>query len=409
MEVTKMMIEFVQAHEKDDVNALRLKYSGEKSKDFDFNIDFALLQIEARKKSRHKIPEFLSHPDFVFPTLLSSEQASNETVAKFHANLIKRDTSLLDLTAGLGIDAMTFAKQGINVTACEIDTIKCENLRHNAMVMRVADKLVVINKDSIEYIKQSDKNFDVVYADPARRNTSGSKVHALSDCQPDILASIDDILAISPRILIKSSPLLDLTLIRNTVKELQHIYVVCFKGECKEVLIDIRKDSSFDGVIVVDLDWEGELSRFYTPFNDSSSLSKSPLCDHKLASDYRYIYEPNAGVMKTGAWASLVAKFPALSKADVNTNIFLSDAFYSGFPGRVMEIIAEPDKRALKSLKGEKINIVSRNHPLSVDQISKKFSLTAGSNNFLYAFRYLNNPTIIITNPIKQNDTQKGI
>lgn len=401
MEVSEKMIEFVYEHANSDVNTLRLKYGGNKESELDFDLDFALLQIEARKKNWKKLPKFLSHTNFIFPTLLSAEQASNEVVAKFHALLVHSSKTLLDLTAGLGIDDMTFAHNGLHVTACEIDTIKCNALSHNAKIIGVADRLNIINEDSIDFINKLGDKYDVVFADPARRNCSGKKLHALSDCQPDILSSMPKILSIATRLLVKSSPLLDLTQIRNTVADLNHIYVVCFKGECKEVLIDIKKDDEFDGVTVVDLDYDGEISRFFTEFNSSKDHSSVALCDRVKPTEYRYLYEPNSGVMKTGAWHSLTSKHTGLSKADNNTHIFLSDVLYDDFPGRVMQIISEPDKKALKALKGDKINIISRNHPLSAPQISKKYSLISGGDRFLYAFRYKNIPTFLITEKIK--------
>lgn len=401
MEVTEKMIEFVRKHADDEVNVLRLKYGGNKSDELEFDSEFAFIQIEARKKARQKIPEFLAHPDFVFPTLLSAEQATNEIIAKFHAKLIDGCNTLLDLTAGLGIDDMSMAKVGISVTACEIDPIKCEALCHNSKIMGISENIKVINKDSIEFLKQANTSYDVVYADPARRNTSGCKVHALSDCQPDILASMHEILSIAPRLLIKTSPLLDLTFIKNTVKGLNHIYVACFKGECKEVLIDVKNDSSFEGVTVVDMNREGEISRFHIEFNGGESMPKEALSKRKNVTDFKYLYEPNAGVMKTGAWDALIGKFPELSKADKNTHIFLSDVYYADFPGRVMEVLSEPDRKALKRLKGTKINVVSRNHPLSTLQISKKYTLILGSEKFLYAIRHKETPTFVITRPIK--------
>lgn len=403
MEVTEKMMEFVQRHANDDVNALRLKYADKKNLMLDFDLELSFLQIEARKKTRKKLPNFLSHPDFIFPTLLSAEQASNEAVARFHASLISTSSKLLDLTAGLGIDDMTFAMNGISVTACEIDSIKCEALRHNAKIMGISDKLSIVAGDSIDIINNNKEKFDVVFADPARRNDSGLKLHALDDCQPNILAAMQDILSISRRLIVKSSPLLDLSLIRDTVENLRHIYVICYKSECKEVLIDIQKASSFEGVTVVDIDNEAERSRFHTDFLATESGAKVVLCNRKKAGDYKYLYEPNAGVMKTGAWTTLLHKFPELSKADTNTHIFLSDEYYDCFPGRVMEIISEPDKRALKSYKGDKMNIVARNHPLSAPQIAKKFSLTPGFDKYLYAFRYSNNPTFLVTSPSYYN------
>lgn len=398
MEMSENIKEFVRTHANDDVNSLRLKYKN-RSPELDIDIDFALLQIEARRKAKRKLQDFLKYPDFIFPTLLSAEQASNEAVARFHASLIK-SSSLLDLTGGLGIDVLTFALAGIQVTACEIDTIKCDALRHNASVVGVADKIIVVLGDSIEFIRNYEGKFDVVYADPARRNDVGGRTHALSDCQPDILSSMPEILKVAPRLLVKSSPLLDLSLIRDTVKDLIHIYIVCYKGECKEVLIDIQKNTSFEGVTVVDIDREGEISRFHTDFSITKSGSKVTLCSRKNACQYKYLYEPNAGVMKTGAWSTLLYKYPELSKADNNTHIFLSDTLYSDFPGRVIHIVAEPDKKALKALKGTKINVVSRNHPLSAPQIYNKYSLTPGSDNFLYAFRYRNVPTFLIASII---------
>ncbi|MDE5794292.1 MAG: hypothetical protein K2I08_06200 [Muribaculaceae bacterium] len=405
MEATKNFFEFIRRHANDDVNALRLKYAGKGNRDIDFEMEFALIQIEARRKTRKKLPSFLSHPEFVFPTLLSAEQASNEAVARLHASLISSSSRLLDLTAGLGVDDISFAKKGINVTACEIDYNKCEALQHNSKVMGVSDKLSIVYGDSIGFVRDSKEQFDVVFADPARRNDSGGKLHALSDCQPDILAAMHDILSISPRLLVKSSPLLDLSLIRNTVSDLKHIYVVCYKGECKEVLIDIQKGAKYEGVTVVDIDMEGEISRFHTEFSTAESKSKVSMCDRKKAEEYKYLYEPNAGIMKTSAWSTLIAKYQDLRKADTNTHIFLSDTLYSDFPGRVMQILSEPDKKALKALKGTKINIVARNHPLSAPQITNKYSLMTGSDKFLYAFRYRNIPTFLVVSPISTDKT----
>lgn len=401
MEISKKMIEFIRTHSLEDANSLRLKYSGKKGSELGFDIEFAILQIEARRKTRQKLSGFLSHSNFVFPSLLSAEQASNEAVARFHASLLSSPSNLLDLTAGLGIDDISFAKKGIKVTACEIDSNKCEALRHNAEVLGVSDKIITVNEDSIDYIRHQKLKFDVVFADPARRSNSGGRVHALTDCQPDIFTAMNDIFAVSSRVLVKCSPLLDVTFIRNTVNDLNHIYVVCFRGECKEVLIDIRKESSFEGVTVVDLDRDTEISRFHSDLACLELHTKSTISDRNKASDYKYLYEPNSGVMKTGSWSTLISKYPLLSKADRNTHIFLSDAYYDDFPGRVMQILSEPEKKALKAFKGERLNIVSRNHPLSAPEISKKYSLVCGSDKFLYAFKYNNTPTFIIAEQLK--------
>lgn len=390
------LFKFVADHANDDVNTLRLKYAGKsKSTDFDFDISFALLQIEMRRKNLKKIPSFLSNPKFLFPDSLAPEQASNEIVSIFHASLLSGCISLLDLTAGLGIDDLTFALNGIDVNSCEIDENKAKILRLNAESMCVSDKLTVICCDSIEYLTNNAQRFDVVFADPARRGISGARLHALADCQPDILTAMPLIMKTAPRLLVKCSPLLDLSLIRNTIDSLSHIFVVCVKGECKEILIDIQRNSIFSGVTVTDLDNHGEVSRFDCSLSPAESSISVRFADRKSPDEYKYLYEPNPGVMKTGAWGELDMIFPDLEKADPNTHLFFSDTLYSDFPGRIIRISGLPDKRALKRLKGSKYNVVARNYPISAPEIERKYSIIPGGYDFLYAFRYHGTPTLL--------------
>lgn len=405
MKFSEKTLKFIQEHAKDDINALRLKYGG-KSQKMDFPIDFALLQIETRRKAQKKIPTFLQNSQFVFPDAISAEQASNEIVALFHASLLSPGMSLLDLTAGLGIDDLTFAKSGIFVTACEINEKKAETLEHNVHALGLADYVKVHNIDSIAYLRKAcDRRFDIVFADPARRSLTGKRLHALSDCQPDIHSAMKDILRITDRILIKSSPLLDLSLIRDTVSELSHIYVVCLKGECKEVLIDIDKGSEFSGVTVIDLDSLKTVPIFectLSPITDPDCISFVSKDNPK---EYTYLFEPNAGVMKTGAWNELSTMFPDLRKADRNTHLFFSDSFIEGFPGRTLMISGQPDKKALKAMKGTKCNVVARNYPMAAQELAKKYSLVPGGDRFLYAFRYKGKPVCLLAEPVSQTQT----
>ena len=407
MEISEKTVKFIMEHLKDDPNGLRLKYSG-KAAMMDIPIDFALLQIEARRKAQKKIPTYIEDPYFIFPDTLASEQATNEIIAQFHSSLVNTGSTILDLTAGLGIDDMTFAKNGMTVTACEIDGKKSEALTHNVEIMGLKDRLTVINIDSMNYVRNCNKHYDIVFSDPARRSSNGRRLHALSDCQPDILEGMDLIMQLTDRLLIKSSPLLDLTLIRDTVDNLSHIYVVCHKGECKEVLIDIRKGSDFSGVTVVDLDSKGMISTFecrFSPTPDVAEFHNDPVLkyvDRQNPMDYRYIYEPNAGIMKTGAWEELSQSFPDLRKADQNTHIFFSDTLFRHFPGRTLAIRSQLNKKTLKEMKGKKCNIVERNYPLSAPEIAKKYSLIPGGTNYLYALRYQGTPICLLADLISK-------
>lgn len=394
MEISEKTLKFIKDHAADDVNALRLKFLG-KVLDTDFPVKFAILQIEARRKARKKIPSFLENPNFAFPDCLAAEQATNEAVAKFHASLIPAGNTLLDLTAGLGIDDFTFASKGVKLISCEINSDRFHALEHNARVLGLDNCIIVKNVDSMDYVESCNRKFDMVFADPARRGAAGRRVHALSDCQPDILTGMESIMNVTDRLLVKSSPLLDLTFIRETVEGLTHIYIVCFKGECKEILIEIAKERSYTGTTVVDLDMNGEISRFECHRSPTVSESNIRFTDRKVPSEYKYLYEPNSGVMKTGAWDELSRQFPALRKTDSNTHLFCSDTLYQEFPGRVINITSEADKKTLKELKGTKLNVVTRNYPLLASEVAKKYSLIPGGDGYLYAFRYKGKPVCV--------------
>ena len=395
MSSSESLKEFVAAHSNNDTTELRLRYAGRNPECLGFDIDFALVQIDARRKCRKKIPSFIANPDFLFPSLIAAEQASNESIARFHASLIPSASTLLDLTAGLGIDDMSFAAAGIKVTACELDKDKCDTLRHNAGIMGCSRLLEVFCCDSIRFLSENPRRFDTIFADPARRDSSGKRVHALADCLPDIEGNIDLILSRGNRLLVKGSPLLDISNIILSVHHLAHIYVLCFKGECKEVLIDISKGKALSGVSVIDLDRDRIISRFYSDASIRNVIYPVCYADKPVPSAYAYLYEPNAGVMKTGDWGALCHVYPDLRKADVNTHLFLSDTLYADFPGRILEIECEPDKKGLKALKGTKINAVARNHPLSAPQLCSKYGLTPGSDRYIYAFRYKGKPTVM--------------
>lgn len=403
MEISEKMLEFVRDHANDDMHALRLKYSGNKAELLGFNLEFALIQIEARRKARKKLPTYVGNEQFLFPSLISEEQASNEAVARFHASLVSPKSAVLDLTAGLGIDDFEFAKAGMTVTSCEIDTQKCDTLRHNANILGIENNLKVVNCDSIDFLKNLTQKYDMVFADPARRDVAGGRVHALADCQPDIHAAMPEILNKTGRLIVKASPLLDITLIRKTIENLRKIYVVCFRGECKELLIDISPEHRFGGTTVIDLDWEKEISRFeFSATQDSENASISYFSG-KHPSELKYLYEPNPGIMKVADWTSLWRAYPALRKCDPNTHIFVSDALYADFPGRVHEIISNPTKKELKALNGAKINIVARNYPLSAPEISKKYNIVSGGTDYLYAFRCKDVAEMVLATPVMQD------
>ncbi|MDE5874926.1 MAG: SAM-dependent methyltransferase, partial [Muribaculaceae bacterium] len=101
-------------------------------------------------------------------------------------------------------------------------------------------------------------------------------------------------------------------------------------------------------------------------------------------------------VMKLGCWKSLQEKFPGLLKLSANSHLFVSESLIDNFPGRAMRIDKTVNKKDRKSLKGFPVNIVSRNYPISADELRKTLGVKEGDNMFLYASRLGSSPLLIL-------------
>ncbi|MCM1291026.1 MAG: RsmD family RNA methyltransferase [Prevotella sp.] len=374
--------QFISDHISENPNILRLKYA--KSDKIMFGRFSAIDQIEARQKSATKIPSFIKNKDFIFPSILSSEQASNQEVAKYHASLIDSDKTVLDLTTGLGIDAMTIARKVKYVTAIERFEDYTDALVHNIRAMNI-DNIDIINDDSIKWIQKEPQIYDVIFVDPARRGANNRKTFAFEDCEPDIKSNHAILMQYCKRMMIKSSPMLDITAITKQIPQIINIHVVSYKGECKEILIECVKDYIGNiTVICVNIGDDKVISSFKFPIEMVSSTPSHYL----TTGDYlKYLYEPNAEIMKTGAWKALCNRFPDLNKIAKNTHLFMSDTLYDTFPGRILETEMVLTKSDINHLKGESINIVCRNYPLSAEAIKNKFKFKGDSFRFIYCFK----------------------
>ena len=381
--VNEELFEFLEKYRDGDTSALLFSLHG---KDLPFSLPFAITQLEARRKTQTKIPSFLSFDRFLFPDALAAEQATDERVARFHASLAGSGRRILDLTAGLGIDSMTLALNGNDLTVCEIIPVKAQILEHNAKVLNLPS-FKVYNEDCNAFLDRNTQTYDIVYVDPARRDSANHRTYSLKDCVPDVLTLLPKILKTAPMVMVKVSPVLDVSKLINDVPSLEKIYAVCVKGECKELLLQIKRDSEFRGYRIVDHDDNGVISDI--DFNDSelndSIDTQRDIAEKDLAG--KYLYEPNAGVMKLPKKSVLCNKFNGLTQVSRKTPLFVSDHYYSDFPGRVLKIEKTVSKSEFSQLKGSKYNIVSRNYPLGADELRKKLKVKEGKDDFIYAFR----------------------
>lgn len=390
---------FIKEYENVDVAELMLQFGGKDQKNQNqasgFNVRDAVQQIECRRKTRYKLNSFLRHPKFYFPTALAAEQASDERVAAYHASLIGKGKKVVDMTAGLGIDAMTIAVAGNETTAIELEQPKCKALEHNSKILGIAG-FNVVNADSTEFMKERYGDFDCIFIDPARRDKSQHRTYFFKDCLPDVTRFYSNVMEAGKVMYIKASPILDLNAIIQELDSVGRIHVVSVDHECKEILVELRPDSTFKEICVVDISRDGKIESLTV---DSGYLGKN---DAKYAAENdlkagNYLYEPSAGIMKLRSASCLTDKFPGLKQACVNTWVFLSNTYYPDFPGRKLRITDIPTKKTIKVLRGERRCVVTRNYPIGSSQLMSKLELKEGESQFIYGIRFgaKSKPTII--------------
>lgn len=367
------------------------------------------LELELRHRCRNRHAQAIATPGWRFPDRIASEQASSELTATWHSTLIPHGARVLDLTAGLGIDDMAMARAAAKVTTIECDSHRAETLRKNATAAGLDIK--VICDDSAKWIKQyTGKPFDVVYADPCRRDNDGSRLYDIGSCSPDIPWLLPFIAQHAPRLIVKSSPMMDLTELAR-VLHASHVVAVGTKTELRECLAiintsDINKSDISVSYEAVTLPGYGLEPISWSPNCECSKTDNTPQVDLSipkngalLPAPGAWIAEPYPAVMKVGHWQKLGQDF-GLSQVSVDSHLYLSDSMITRFPGRWRQIeeVGTLDNRTLHQWKRRwpRMNVISRGAPLKAPQIVSRYSIREGGDVTLMVFRMNNNVVAII-------------
>lgn len=345
-------------------------------------------QIQAKKKCEKKLPIWFNTPHIYYPNKLNIEQCSSEATAKYKASILSGKT-LVDLTGGFGVDTYFFSKGIDKVFHCEINHNLSEIAAHNLEVLGV-ENTIFIPKDGMEFLNGSDQKFDWLFVDPSRRSESKGKVFMLSDCSPNIVEHLPLLFQKSKHVLIKASPLLDITIGLNELAHVKEIHIVALKNEVKELLWVLEKEYKGQTHIKTLNITPSKPQRF----NFNLPEEKDTLPTYELPLDY--LYEPNAAILKAGAF-KIISKALKIHKLHEHSHLFTSKDLME-FPGRVFHIeeVIGYSKKKLKPLMGTRANITVRNFPDSVATIRKKHKIKDGGEVYLFFTRLKNNQLAVI-------------
>ncbi|HSI69723.1 MAG TPA: hypothetical protein VK941_05785 [Gillisia sp.] len=363
---------FIRENQDIDTTKLILKGSPFKG----INSSELAMQIIGLKKAKKKLPTWYKSPDIIYPPNLNLEQTSSEITARYKAELVS-GKSLIDLTGGLGIDSFFFAEKIEKVTHCEMDPSLSEIAEHNLKHLG-AENISTIAGDSLEYLKSTNEYFDWIYLDPARRDDYGGKIFLLEQCTPNVPINLDLFFKKARRVLIKTSPLLDLKAGITELKKVAEIHVIAVNNEVKELLWLLDPASTSEVVIKTINIRKNSVQKFEGKFSGLSLVSG-------LSMPQEYLYEPNAAIMKSGLFGTL-SSVTGTEKLHMNSHLYTSGELIE-FPGRrfkVLEVMAYQRKLLKKDLRLKKANITTRNFPKSVEAIRKELRIEDGGT--VYAF-----------------------
>ena len=280
--------DFITKHINSNIHELILKGSPFEGLDIKELIE----QIEAKKKCVLKLKTWFETPKIYYPNKLNIEQTSSETAALIKSEFMQGE-SLIDLTGGFGVDSYYFSKQFKTVVHCEMDSKLAEIAAYNFEVL-VAKNIESHNKDGIEFLKSCPDTFDWMYVDPSRRDAQKNKKFLIEDCSPNVITHQDLFFKHAKNVLIKMSPMLDISVGIQAMKHVKTVYIVAVKNEVKELLF--HQEKGFDGTATVQ-------TLNSHPNGDeqfSFEIAEEENAEATFSSPKTYLYEPNAAVMKCG-------------------------------------------------------------------------------------------------------------
>jgi hypothetical protein len=352
----------------------------------DLPASFIADQVSGRKKAREKIPAYYANRLVAYPPKVNLEQSSSETTALYKLDQIRKSgitsfRTCADLTGGFGVDSYFFSTLFDSVTYVEPNKALFDIAASNHQQLGRTN-IQHANSNAYDFLSSLTETFDLIYIDPSRRVSGNQKVYTLSQSEPNVIELLPAIFSKTQSLLIKASPLLDIQLALKELQSVVRVVVVAVNNDCKELLFFANEEKKEEPLVHTINIRASSAQTFDFRFTHEQRAEPS------FSDVMSYLYEPNAAIMKAGAFKSVASNF-GLEKMHKNTHIYTSKNMLADFPGRIFKVIAQvkPNPIDLKNYFTDgKANIISRNYPLSVDELRKKTKLSEGGERYLIAF-----------------------
>ena len=379
--------------------------------------ELAVSTIESRNKLRKKVPEWYSETSLVYPNTLSAEQCSSAATASYKASLVQRiiggKGSVADLTGGLGIDSWAFAQKVGYVLYNDSNDSLALAAKHNFRCLGLTKVSVMsaeVTPSSISAILGG-FNPDLIDLDPARRSKDGRKVFMLEDCSPDVVSLLPALLRNCRHILLKLSPMADISLVTETLNRtyeasleaawekgwngrwVREVHVSAFGGECKELLVWMDREWNQDYTLTCCE--EGETMTF----SISETAGSKPVLPESVYAGV--IFEPGKSLTKAGVFNAICDKF-GMVKLARSTHLYTfkevlsSEEILSKMEqlkpfGKLYDVveILPMNKASFKEVKKNypRSEVSARNIPLASDELRSRLGILSGEDAHIFGAR----------------------
>lgn len=380
--------QFILDHEGEDLGALALARGRYEGLVEDF--DLALTTLEVRRKLRGKVPEWYAVPSLQYPFRISGEQCSSSETAFYKASVAAaavgsdvRPLSAADLTGGLGVDTWAFARVFDRVLYNEMRPELADAASKNFATLGLSN--VQVSSRELQPGNLADIlgpfQPSLIFLDPARRASDGRKVFRLEDCQPDVLQLLPELLAACPHVLLKLSPMADITLVCKQLGSVKEVHVVAADGECKELLLLLERD--WTGPYQLTIFENGH--KIVIPHGREGDVTLPPVGTDLIGT---YLFEPGKALLKAGAF-DLPCEY-GLQKLGKHTHLYVGEEIPEelklfGKCFKMLEAVAL-DKRSLRDLgkRFPQAEVTARNIPLTSDQLRARLGVKSGGSVHIF-------------------------
>ncbi len=388
LELSAVTRAFIREHREEDVRLLALQ--GKRFPDIDMKA--AATQIAGWQTAKNKIPSWAEIDDIIYPSKLPLEQCSSELTATYKAEQLNGE-SLVDLTGGLGVDCAFLTSSFKRIIYVERQSELCELAVSNFRALGLPN--VKVNCcDAIGFLQEMSP-VDCIFIDPARRDNKGGKTVAIADCIPDVARYEELLVSKATRVTIKLSPMLDLSQALRDLKQVKEVHVISVHRECRELLLFLSSGKPEKEIPIHCVDLSRNETKTFSFTREQEAGTDCLYADSVLT----YIYEPNASILKAGAFKTVGNAFNVY-KLHPNSHLYTADVKIADFPGRMFKVEdffpfhKKETKKRLKEVR--QANLTVRNFHLSVADLRKQLELKEGGNVYIFASTLKDGKPVVI-------------